>query len=69
MSSVLIGGIRLYQICLSPLLGASCRFTPSCSQYTIEAIRKHGSLRGVYLGMRRLLRCHPFHPGGCDPVP
>lgn len=69
MRSVLIGAIRLYQIVLSPILGASCRFTPTCSQYTLEAIRKYGALKGSYLGARRILRCHPFHPGGCDPVP
>jgi putative membrane protein insertion efficiency factor len=61
--------IRLYQITLSPLLGNRCRFYPTCSAYTYEAIAKHGLLRGTYLGARRLLRCHPFHVGGIDPVP
>jgi putative membrane protein insertion efficiency factor len=61
--------IRAYQLCISPWLGANCRFYPSCSQYALEAVREHGSLRGSWLGLRRLLRCHPFHPGGHDPVP
>lgn len=61
--------IRGYQWTLSPLLPASCRFHPSCSQYTLEAVRKYGVLRGGWLGIRRLARCHPFHPGGFDPVP
>ena len=60
--------IRLYQLVLSPIKGPSCRFIPTCSQYTLEAIRRHGPARGLYLGLRRLLRCHPFHPGGYDPV-
>lgn len=61
--------IRLYQLTISPVLPPSCRFTPSCSQYTREAILKYGVLRGGWMGLRRLLRCHPFHPGGYDPVP
>jgi putative membrane protein insertion efficiency factor len=61
--------IRLYQLTLSPLLGPHCRFAPSCSQYTLEAIARHGLLRGALLGARRLGRCHPFHEGGFDPVP
>ncbi len=69
MTRLLIGLIRLYQLTLSPLVGQCCRFHPSCSAYWIEALRQHGLLRGVGLGMRRLLRCHPFHPGGVDPVP
>ena len=69
MAKILIVFIRAYQICLSPLLGSNCRFTPTCSQYTLDAIRKHGSMRGSYLGLRRILRCNPFHPGGVDPVP
>ncbi|MFL5449461.1 MAG: membrane protein insertion efficiency factor YidD [Gemmatimonadales bacterium] len=61
--------IRGYQLFLSPLLPPSCRFTPSCSQYALEAVTRHGALRGSWLAARRLARCHPFHPGGFDPVP
>jgi len=61
--------IRAYQTTLSPLLGTHCRFHPSCSSYTHEAIERHGVVRGTVLGLRRLLRCHPFHAGGIDPVP
>jgi len=64
----LIAIIRLYQVLSSPL-PPSCRFVPSCSQYAIEAIEKHGALKGLYLSIRRILRCHPFSPGGYDPVP
>lgn len=65
----LIGLIRIYQYLISPLLGPSCRFTPSCSAYAIDALRQHGVLRGGCLTAGRLLRCHPWHPGGFDPVP
>jgi uncharacterized protein len=61
--------IRLYQLTLSPLLGTRCRFHPTCSAYTYEAIQRYGLLRGTTLGVRRLFRCHPFHAGGIDPVP
>jgi putative membrane protein insertion efficiency factor len=61
--------IRVYRYCISPLLGPSCRFYPSCSCYADEAIQQHGALRGSYLAVRRILRCHPWHPGGYDPVP
>ena len=61
--------IRGYQRVISPALPASCRFYPSCSQYAIEAITRHGALKGSWLAARRLARCHPFHPGGVDPVP
>ena len=61
--------IRAYQLTFSRWLPASCRFHPSCSQYTLEAVRKYGVARGGWLGIRRLVRCHPFNPGGFDPVP
>jgi putative membrane protein insertion efficiency factor len=61
--------IRTYQLTLSPLLGPRCRFYPSCSRYTLEAIETHGALRGTWLGAKRICRCHPFHEGGFDPVP
>lgn len=69
MKAVALALIRLYQATLSPLLGTRCRFHPTCSAYTHEAIAKYGFFRGVWLGTRRLLRCHPFHAGGIDPVP
>jgi len=61
--------VRLYQLGISPGLPSSCRFAPSCSQYTLEAIQRHHALKGILLGTWRLLRCHPWHPGGYDPVP
>ena len=66
---LLAGLIRGYQIGVSPLLPPSCRFYPSCSQYALEAVNRHGALKGSWLAARRLARCHPFHPGGYDPVP
>ena len=60
--------IRAYQVFISPFLPGSCRFYPTCSEYTLTAIRQFGAAKGVFLGIRRLLRCHPFHPGGYDPV-
>ena len=69
MRTVLQALIRLYQLVLSPLLGPRCRFHPSCSHYMHEAIEVHGVARGLWLGLRRLGRCHPLHPGGYDPVP
>ncbi|HVY31113.1 MAG TPA: membrane protein insertion efficiency factor YidD [Polyangiaceae bacterium] len=61
--------IRIYQQTLSRLLGPVCRFEPSCSRYTHECLRLHGATRGSWLGFRRIIRCHPFHPGGYDPPP
>lgn len=61
--------IRIYQKCISPLIGPCCRFTPSCSVYAVEAIMTHGALRGSWLTLKRLLRCQPFCRGGYDPVP
>jgi len=61
--------VEAYRVGLSPLLGGHCRFWPSCSAYAEEAIRKHGARRGAALAARRVLRCHPFHAGGIDPVP
>lgn len=69
MRAVLIALIRIYQLFVSPLLGNHCRFYPSCSQYAREAIERHGAWRGSWLAIRRLSRCHPWHPGGVDPVP
>jgi putative membrane protein insertion efficiency factor len=61
--------VRIYQIVLSPLLGPNCRYYPTCSQYALEALETHGSLRGVWLTLKRIARCHPWHEGGFDPVP
>jgi putative membrane protein insertion efficiency factor len=69
IARALTAPIRLYQRFISPLLGDRCRFYPSCSSYMIQAIERHGPARGLYLGTRRLLRCHPWNPGGFDEVP
>lgn len=69
MRSVLSILIRGYQLIVSPWLGPRCRFHPSCSNYALEALEVHGALRGSWLAVRRIGRCHPFHPGGLDPVP
>lgn len=69
MRRFLLTSIRIYQWTLSPLIGRSCRFHPTCSCYTSEAIERFGAWRGTYLGARRILRCHPWHAGGYDPVP
>jgi uncharacterized protein len=69
IQALLRGLIRFYQFFLSPLLGPCCRFHPTCSSYAYEAIGRHGTLRGGYLTMARICRCHPLHPGGIDPVP
>ncbi len=61
--------IRCYKYAISPILGQNCRFYPSCSDYTAQAIEKHGALKGVHLGLKRIFRCHPWNTGGFDPVP
>ena len=66
---LLLGLIWVYKLTLSPVLGTNCRFYPSCSDYALEAVSRHGPLRGAALMVKRILRCHPFHPGGVDPVP
>jgi putative membrane protein insertion efficiency factor len=68
MQSVIIAGLNLYKRWLSPCLPSACRFHPTCSEYMKDAVERHGALRGIWLGLRRLLRCHPFHEGGFDPV-
>lgn len=65
----LIWLVRVYKLAISPFLGRSCRFHPTCSEYTLEALQKHGLVRGVWLAVKRIARCHPWHPGGFDPVP
>jgi hypothetical protein len=69
MKTLFLALIRAYQYLLRPLLGSNCRFYPSCSDYAREAIERHGALRGLWLAVRRVARCHPYHPGGFDPVP
>ncbi len=69
VARLLVGVVKAYQLILSPMLGQQCRFYPTCSQYAIEAIRKHGAFLGTYFTVRRLLRCHPWHAGGHDPIP
>jgi putative membrane protein insertion efficiency factor len=69
MKWLLTALIRSYQYAISPFLGRSCRYHPSCSEYAVEAVEKYGALRGGWLALRRIGRCHPWHPGGYDPVP
>ncbi|MGZ8250706.1 MAG: membrane protein insertion efficiency factor YidD [Methylophilaceae bacterium] len=69
MARILTGLIRAYQILLSPFFGQQCRFSPTCSQYALEAVQKHGALCGAFYAVRRLLKCHPWHAGGHDPIP
>ena len=68
MKRVLVGVIRFYQIFISPLKGPTCRFYPTCSEYSIQALKKYGLKRGFWKSVKRILKCHPFHPGGHDPV-
>ena len=69
MKRLLVGLIRVYQYAISPFLGRSCRYFPSCSAYAVEAVEKHGAIKGGWLSVKRVSRCHPWHPGGYDPVP
>ena len=69
MKKILILLIRFYQKFISPMFPAKCRFYPTCSQYTLEAVKEHGAIKGTYLGIKRILKCHPFHEGGYDPIP
>jgi hypothetical protein len=69
MTRALIAVLAAYRYALSPMLGRNCRFHPSCSEYAQEALERHGALRGLWLALRRVGRCHPWHPGGYDPVP
>lgn len=68
LQRLLIGILRAYRTAVSPLLGAHCRFHPTCSAYAAEALGEHGAARGTWMGVRRILRCHPYNPGGYDPV-
>ncbi|MDE0041854.1 MAG: membrane protein insertion efficiency factor YidD [Candidatus Poribacteria bacterium] len=68
MSYLLICAVRFYRLCISPLLPPTCRFYPSCSQYALEAIQAYGALTGSWLAIKRLSKCHPYHPGGYDPL-
>ena len=69
MKFILLGIITFYQKCISPLKPATCRFSPTCSAYAYEAVVKYGAIKGTKLAVKRILKCHPFHPGGYDPVP
>lgn len=69
LQHLLLALIRLYQLALSPFVGNQCRFSPTCSHYAHEAITQHGAIKGAWLAVRRIGRCHPWHPGGHDPVP
>jgi len=69
MKTIMLLLIKIYQKTLSPFIGNSCRFNPTCSKYGYEAISKHGAIKGGFLTIKRILKCHPFHPGGYDPVP
>lgn len=68
MTKMLLGLISIYQRTISPILGPKCRFRPTCSEYMIQALQKYGFVKGTWLGLKRIARCHPFHPGGYDPL-
>ncbi len=68
MRALTLGILRIYKRWISPMLPSACRFYPSCSEYMMQAVEKHGVARGVWMGVRRLVKCHPFHEGGFDPV-
>ena len=69
MKALLLFMLRAYQYAIRPLMGSNCRFFPSCSDYAREAVERHGAVKGAWLAARRVARCHPYHPGGYDPVP
>ena len=69
MKILLIALVRIYQYAISPLFGRRCRYFPTCSEYTLDAVEKFGAAKGGWLGVKRICRCHPWHPGGYDPVP
>lgn len=68
MSKIIVFFIKIYKHLISPLLPATCRFTPTCSAYSLEALNRYGFIKGLYLAIKRIFKCHPFHPGGYDPV-
>ncbi|MBF0557994.1 MAG: membrane protein insertion efficiency factor YidD [Nitrospirae bacterium] len=68
MKTLIISFVKLYRYLISPVLPSCCRFSPSCSEYSIEALREYGAVKGSVLAIKRILKCHPFHPGGYDPV-
>jgi putative membrane protein insertion efficiency factor len=68
MRTILIALLKAYKLCISPLLPSACRYYPTCSEYMMDAVAKHGPVKGVWMGLKRLGRCHPFHEGGYDPV-
>jgi putative membrane protein insertion efficiency factor len=68
MQELVIGVLRIYKRWISPMLPSACRFHPTCSEYMMESVQRYGASRGIFLGLRRLCRCHPFHEGGIDPV-
>lgn len=69
MKILVVAGLRFYRLAISPMLGRRCRFFPSCSEYALEAVEKYGAWKGGWLGCKRVCRCHPWNPGGYDPVP